>query len=75
MGLLQFVLGLPWTKGESPKDSYNTKPRENPENIFRTFLEQACHNQMDDGKNMAARIGGIMKAPQKALVWQSLDLW
>ena len=29
---------------------------------------------MDDGKNMAARIGGIMKAPQKALVWQFLDM-
>ena len=28
---------------------------------------------MDIGKNMAARIGGIMKAPQKALVWQFLD--
>ena len=28
---------------------------------------------MDDGKNMAARIGGIMKAPKKALVWQFLD--
>ena len=39
---------------------------------------------MDVGKNMAARIGGIMKAPQKALVavsrwqiWQyySLEQW
>ena len=30
MGLLQFALGLAWTKGESPKNSYNTKPRENP---------------------------------------------
>ena len=28
---------------------------------------------MDVGKNMAARIGGIMKAPQKALVWQFQD--
>ena len=28
---------------------------------------------MDDGKNMAARIGGIIKVPQKALVWQFLD--
>ena len=28
---------------------------------------------MDDGKNMAARIGGIMKAPKKSLVWQFLD--
>ena len=41
------------------------------ENIFRTVLEQACHyhkfNQIDVGKNMAARIGGIMKVPQKAL--------
>ena len=27
---------------------------------------------MDDGKNMAARIGGIMKATKKALVWQFL---
>ena len=40
-------------------------------NIFRTVIEQACHyhkfNQIDVGKNMAARIGGIMKAPQKAL--------
>ena len=30
MGLLQFALGLPNTKGESPRDSYSTKPRENP---------------------------------------------
>ena len=28
---------------------------------------------MDVGKNMAARIGGIIKAPKKALVWQFLD--
>ena len=28
---------------------------------------------MGVGKNMAARIGGIMKDPQKALVWQFLD--
>ena len=28
---------------------------------------------MDDGKNMAARIGGIMKAPLKALLWPFLD--
>ena len=28
---------------------------------------------MDDGQKIAARIGGIMKAPQKALVWQFLD--
>ena len=28
---------------------------------------------MDDWRNMAARIGGIMKAPKKALVWQFLD--
>ena len=45
-------------------------------NIFRTVLEQACHyhkfNQIDVGENMAARIGGIMKAPQKHL-WQFLD--
>ena len=30
MGLSQFALGLSRTKGESPKDSYSTKPRENP---------------------------------------------
>ena len=53
---------------------------------FRTVLEQACHyhkfNQIDVGKNMAARIGGIMKAPQKALVavsrwqiWQYYIVW
>ena len=30
MGLLQFALGLSRTKGESPNDSYRTKPRENP---------------------------------------------
>ena len=52
----------------------------------RTVLEQACHyqkfNQIDVGKNMAARIGGIMKAPQKALVavsrwqiWQYYIVW
>ena len=29
MGLLHLALGLSWTKGESPKDSYNTKLREN----------------------------------------------
>ena len=34
----------------------------------RKFQEQACHNQIDDGENMAARIGGIMKAPKKAFV-------
>ena len=28
---------------------------------------------MDDGKNKAVRIGRIMKAPKKALVWQFLD--
>ena len=28
---------------------------------------------MDDGRNMAARIGGNIKAPQKALEWQFLD--
>ena len=29
---------------------------------------------MDDGKNIAARIGGIMKAQKKkGLVWQFLD--
>ena len=28
--------------------------------FFRTFKEETCHNQMDDGKNMAARIGGKM---------------
>ena len=31
MGLLHFALGLSRTKGESPKDSYSTKPRENAE--------------------------------------------
>ena len=30
MGLLQFALGLSNTKGESPRDSYSTKQRENP---------------------------------------------
>ena len=30
MGLLQFALGLSRTNGESPKDSYSTKPRESP---------------------------------------------
>ena len=29
-------------------------------NIFRTFQEQACHNQTDDGKN---KTGGIIKYP------------
>ena len=29
MGLLQFALGLSKFKGESPKDSYSAKPREN----------------------------------------------
>ena len=28
---------------------------------------------MDDGKNMAARIGGIIKGSPKALMWQFLD--
>ena len=28
---------------------------------------------MDDGENIAARIGAIMKAHPKALVWQFLD--
>ena len=41
--------------------------------LFRTFLEQACHIQMDGGKNMAAKIGAIMEAPQKALMWQFQD--
>ena len=31
MGLLQFAYGLSITKGESPKDSYSTKPRKNPD--------------------------------------------
>ena len=30
VGLLQWALGLSRTKGESPKDSYNATPRENP---------------------------------------------
>ena len=30
VGLLQCALGLSRTKGESPKDSYNATPRENP---------------------------------------------
>ena len=29
MGLLRFALGLSKFKGESPKDSYSAKPREN----------------------------------------------
>ena len=28
---------------------------------------------MEDGKNMASRIGGIVKASKKTLVWQFLD--
>ena len=31
VGLLQWALGLSRTKGESPKDSYNATPRENPD--------------------------------------------
>ena len=53
---------------------------------LKNVLEQACHyhkfNQIDVGKNMAARIGGIIKAPQKALVvvsrwqiWQYYIVW
>ena len=26
---------------------------------FRTFQEQACHNQMDGGKNMAPKLEGL----------------
>ena len=37
---------------------------------LRTFLEQAYHNKIDDGKSMTAR---IVKAFQKASVWQFLD--
>ena len=39
MGLLQFALGLSRTKGESPKDSYSTKPRENPVIKMETVQE------------------------------------
>ena len=34
VGLLQWALGLSRTKGESPKDSYNAKPRENPGLVY-----------------------------------------
>ena len=36
VGLLQCALGLSRTKGESPKDFYNAKPRENPD--VRSFV-------------------------------------
>ena len=42
--------------------------------MFRTFLEQACHSQTDDGKNRAARIGGIIWwLFKKTFVWHLLD--
>ena len=47
---------------------------ENALEHFRTFLEQACHNQMDDGETMAARIGGIMKAPKNTCMAVSILL-
>ena len=39
MGLLQFALGLSRTKGESHKDSYSTKPRENPEIVNKILVK------------------------------------
>ena len=37
MGLLQLALGLSRTKSGSPKDSYSTKPRENPDSDTLLF--------------------------------------
>ena len=39
MGPLQFALGLQRTKGESPKDSYVTKPRENMQ-LYEFYVNQ-----------------------------------
>ena len=36
----QFALGLSRTKGESPKDSYSTKPTENPVIKMETGQEE-----------------------------------
>ena len=47
-----------------------TKIKKNILEHLRTFLEQAYHNKIDDGKSMTAR---IVKAFQKASVWQFLD--
>ena len=41
MGLLQFALGLSKFKGESPKDSYSAKPRENHE-VGKNFSTKEC---------------------------------
>ena len=38
MGLLQFALGLSKFKGESPKDSYSAKPRENHVDFVFIYL-------------------------------------
>ena len=35
---------------------------------FRIFQEQACHNQINDEKNMATKTGGIIKALQNIYV-------
>ena len=44
MGLLQYALGLSKFKGESPKDSYSAKPRENHAYYFA---------KKKNGQNMA----------------------
>ena len=42
VGLLQCALGLSRTKGESPKDSYNATPRENPAFKGSNSVETLC---------------------------------
>ena len=39
---------------------------------FRTFQEQACHNQMDDGITYLPELEGLWRR-YKIFVWQFLD--
>ena len=57
-------------------NSLNQQVLKKLENIlehFRTFLEKACHNQMDDGEKHGCQNLSDYETPQKALVWQFLD--